>query len=269
MLADAPCLFNDLGSLGAAPLMLLLVASFAAGWVDAVVGGGGLIQLPMLSILLPHAATAQILATNKIASVFGTLASATTYIRRISLDRSTGAWLAPTALIGSAAGAAVAAAIPRSAFDPIIVVALTVVGAYTVMRPHVGTSDPAPRGDTGHIVTLACIGIAVGFYDGALGPGTGSFFVIALVSFAGQSFLGASAHAKIANVATNIAALVVFVPQGAVMWSLGLVMAAANTAGGYVGARTAVARGSGFVRVVFLVVIAVLSATLVMKIIHG
>jgi uncharacterized membrane protein YfcA len=98
-------------------------------------------------------------------------------------------------------------------------------------------------------------GLAIGFYDGALGPGTGSFFVFALVGLLGYSFLEASAKSRLANWATNLAALCVFVPQGAVLWKVGLVMGVCNLAGGYVGARTAVSRGSRFVRVFFIVVV--------------
>ena len=97
--------------------------------------------------------------------------------------------------------------------------------------------------------------MVIGFYDGALGPGTGSFFVFALVGLTGYAFLEASAKAKIANFATNLAALVVFIPHGAVMWPIGVVMGLANIAGGYIGARTAVSRGTGFVRIVFIVVV--------------
>ena len=103
---------------------------------------------------------------------------------------------------------------------------------------------------------MVLTGLTIGFYDGAIGPGTGSFFVFALVGLLGYNFLEASAKAKLANWATNLAALAVFVPQGAVIWQLALPMAAANITGGYLGARLAVARGAGFVRVFFLVVVA-------------
>ena len=99
------------------------------------------------------------------------------------------------------------------------------------------------------------VGFLIGIYDGALGPGTGSFLVFALVGLLGYAFLEATAKAKIVNLATNFGALAVFIPGGHVMWRLGLIMAAANLVGGYIGARTAVARGSGFVRVVFIVVV--------------
>lgn len=241
--------------LTAESVAFLLAAAFFAGWIDAVVGGGGLIQLPALLVALPGAAPIQILATNKFSSIFGTSASAVTYVRRIGVDKATAVPLAAAAFVGSALGALVASQIPKSAFNPIVLVALIVVGAYTLLRPDMGQFAALRYDGRRHTALVALIGVTIGFYDGALGPGTGSFFVFALVGLAGYAFLGASAKAKIANVATNLAALVVFVPQGAVLWGLGLAMAAANMCGGYLGARTAVARGSRFVRVVFMCVV--------------
>ena len=159
------------------------------------------------------------------------------------------------AFAGSLGGAFVASMLPRSAFDPIILVVLVLVGAYVWFKPSVGTLTNLRFSGGTHFSAVAETGLAVGFYDGAIGPGTGSFFVFALVGLLGYNFLEASAKAKLANWATNLAALVVFIPMGAVMWKLGLAMAAANIVGGYVGARVAVARGARFVRIFFLVVV--------------
>ena len=152
-------------------------------------------------------------------------------------------------------GALAASQIPESAFDPIVLVALIVVGAYVLFKPSLGEETALRFAGHQHTALAMVTGLAIGFYDGALGPGTGSFFVFTLVGLLGYSFLEASAKARIANWATNLAALCVFVPQGAVLWKVGLVMGACNLLGGYVGARTAVARGSRFVRVFFIVVV--------------
>jgi uncharacterized protein len=234
---------------------LLTVAGFAAGWVDAVVGGGGLVQLPALLLGFPGASPAQILATNKIAGIAGTATSSVTYWRRVRPDLRTAVPMAVVAYFGAIGGALIGLHIPKSAFNPIILVMLVVVGAYTVARPSMG-AQTALRFD-GHRHTLVAMvtGFLIGVYDGALGPGTGSFLVFALVGLMGYAFLEASAKAKIANFATNLGALTVFAPGGHVMWGIGLVMAAANLLGGYAGARTAVARGSRFVRVVFVFVL--------------
>jgi uncharacterized membrane protein YfcA len=237
-------------------LALLALAGLAAGFVDAVVGGGGLIQLPALLLGLPTASPAEILATNKLGSICGTSVSSATYYRRVRPDPRTFLPLMLLAFIGSAAGAVVASHIPRSAFEPIVLVVLVLVGGYVLARPSLGETSVLRF--TGHRHTLAAMGtgLAVGFYDGALGPGTGSFFVITLVGLLGYNFLEASAKARMANWATNLAALCVFVPQGAVLWGVGLMVGAANLVGGYLGARVAVARGARFVRVFFIVVVA-------------
>ncbi len=239
-------------------IALLVLAALAAGFVDAVVGGGGLIQLPAMLIGLPGASVVQIAATNKLASFCGTSISAATYFRRIRPDPRTFLPLMLAAFVGSFGGALVASLMPRSAFDPIILVALVLVGAYVWFKPSVGSLTQLRYSGGTHLSAVLMTGLAVGFYDGSIGPGTGSFFVFALVGLLGYNFLEASAKAKLANWATNLAALVVFVPQGAVMWQLGLLMAAANITGGYVGARVAMARGARFVRIFFLVVVSAL-----------
>lgn len=234
---------------------LLASAALLAGWVDAVVGGGGLIQLPALLIGLPGAAPAQLLATNKVGSICGTSVSSITYYRRIRPDLRTALPMAAAAYVGSIAGAFVGLHIPKSAFNPIILVLLVVVGAHTVFKPSLGAVTAIRHEGRRHTSYAVLVGLVIGSYDGALGPGTGSFFVFALVGWLGYAFLQASAKAKIANFATNLGALTVFVPQGHVLWTVGLVMGALNLVGGYLGARTAVRLGSGFVRAVFVLVV--------------
>jgi len=234
---------------------LMAVAGFVAGWVDAVVGGGGLVQLPALLLGFPGASPAQILATNKIAGIAGTATSSVTYWRRVRPDLRTAVPMAVVAYLGAIGGALLGLHIPKSAFNPIILVMLVVVGAYTVAKPSMGTQTALRFDGHRHTVVAIATGFLIGVYDGALGPGTGSFLVFALVGLMGYAFLEASAKAKIANFATNLGALTVFAPGGHIMWGIGLVMAAANLVGGYTGARTAVARGSRFVRVVFVLVL--------------
>jgi uncharacterized protein len=236
-------------------IALLGLAALTAGFVDAVVGGGGLVQLPALLLGLPGASPVEVLATNKLASICGTTVSSATYYRRIKPDPRTFLPLMLLAFAGSAAGAAVAFLIPKEAFDPIVLVVLVGVGAYVLFRPSLGGETLLRFAGHRHTAAAMGTGLAVGFYDGALGPGTGSFFVITLVGLLGYSFLEASAKARLANWATNLAALCVFVPQGVVLWQVGLLMGACNLAGGYLGARLAVARGTGFVRVFFIVVV--------------
>jgi len=233
----------------------MVLAAVLAGWVDAVVGGGGLIQIPALLLGFPQVAPVQILATNKLGSICGTSVSAVTYYRRVKPARRTFVPLALFAFAGSLIGASLVSHISRAAFDPIILVVLIGVGTYTLLQPGLGAVTELRLSARRHVLAASGIGFLVGIYDGALGPGTGSFLVFALVGLLGYAFLQASAKAKIANVATNLAALVIFIPAGAVMWKVGLLLGLGNLVGGYVGARTAVARGGGFVRVVFVLVV--------------
>ncbi|MFN8188896.1 MAG: TSUP family transporter [Nocardioidaceae bacterium] len=237
-------------------LVWLALAALLAGFLDAVVGGGGLVQLPALVLGFPGVAPVHLLATNKLSSICGTAVASATYYRRVRPDPRTFGPLMALAFVGSLGGALVASHLSRAVFDPIVLAALVVVGAYVLLRPDVGEATELRFAGRRHLAAAMATGLAIGFYDGALGPGTGSFFTIALVGLLGYAFVEASAKARLANAATNLAALCIFVPQGAVMWRVGLLMGAANLVGGYLGARTAVWRGSGFIRVVFVVVVA-------------
>jgi uncharacterized membrane protein YfcA len=236
-------------------LALLALAALAAGFVDAVVGGGGLIQLPALVLGLPGASPVQVLATNKLGSICGTSVSSVTYYRRVRPHAGTFVPLMAFAFVGSFGGALLASHISKDAFQPIVLVALVLVGGYVLFRPELGTTTQLRFSGHRHTAAAMGAGLVVGAYDGALGPGTGSFFVFTLVGLLGYAFLEASAKARMANWATNVAALCVFVPQDAVMWRVGLVMGTANLVGAYVGARVAVSRGARFVRIFFIVVV--------------
>lgn len=251
-----------MAELVAVPLYLLaglVLAAFIAGWVDAVVGGGGLIQLPALLIALPaDTPVPHILGTNKISAVAGTLTAAISYARRISLHLPTLVPLVVCAFAGSAVGAALARLIPKAALTPIVLCALVAVGLFTWFRPGLGLTHAPRRTGVAQVLRTGGIGLTIGIYDGVLGPGTGSFFVIALVAVLGYGFLEASAKAKIANLTTNIGAISVFATNGDILWFIGGCMALANLAGGWLGARTALRNGNAFVRKVFLVVVGAL-----------
>ncbi|WP_394942114.1 sulfite exporter TauE/SafE family protein [Psychromicrobium sp. YIM B11713] len=238
-------------------ILLIIVAGFAAGWVDAVVGGGGLIMLPVM-LMVPGITPVQALATNKMGSIFGTTTSSITFYRRVRPDLRTALPMALIALGGSFGGAVVAANLPQSVFKPIIVLALIAVALFTALKPNLGGETVLKHQGRRHYILACLIGAVIGFYDGLLGPGTGSFLVIALVSLMGYAFLEASAKAKIVNMATNAGALLFFLPHGSILWGLGLVVGAANMAGGYLGSRMAVQKGNRFIRIVFLLVVAVL-----------
>ena len=242
-------------------IVLLCAVAAAAGWVDAVSGGGGLLQLPALLLAVPADKPALALGTNKLSSIFGTTAAAITY-GRIEMPRlRTALPMAGAAFAGAALGSLMAIHLPPGVYRPIILIALVLVWLFIAFRRDFGlTAREVSR--RRHLVTAIVGGLAIGFYDGAVGPGTGSFLIVLLVAAVGYTFLQASATAKIVNVGTNAASLIVFGISGSVLWTLGLLMAACNVTGAIIGARTAIARGSGFVRAVLLVVTGVLIAVL-------
>jgi uncharacterized membrane protein YfcA len=251
------------GDMSALALGLVILAALVAGWVDAVVGGGGLIQLPALLTGLPaDVPTGSVLGTNKLASAAGTAVSSATYLHRVRPVLATTLPLVLCAALGSAAGALIAVHIPREVMSPIVLVAILAVGLYTMRRPTLGLVHSPRHEGRAHVLRAAAIGVVIGMYDGILGPGTGSFFIFAMVALLGYGFLEASVHAKLANLTTNLGALLVFGVHGYVLVGLGAAMAVANVLGGFLGARLALRLGSGFVRTVFLVVAGVLALRL-------
>jgi uncharacterized membrane protein YfcA len=177
--------------------------------------------------------------------------------------------MAGVALVGAALGALCASLLPADVFRPLVLVLLVAVAAYVLLHPAVGEVQALRWDGRRHHAAAAAGGLAIGFYDGIFGPGTGTFLVFLLVSLLGYSFLQASAKARIVNLATNLGALLVFIPQGAPLWATGLLMGTCNVAGGWLGAHTAIRRGSRFVRVVFLVVVAGLVLRLAYDVLVG
>ncbi|MFC4566081.1 TSUP family transporter [Nocardiopsis mangrovi] len=244
-------------------IALLLVAAAAAGWVDAVVGGGGLLMLPAMLVAFPGTPVAQILGTNKLTAIFGTSSAAFTYSRGLRLEPRIVWPTAGLALVGSGGGAALAASISSDVLRPVVMVVLAAVLILVVARPALGAAaDPALLTPNRVVAVVLLAGGGVAFYDGLIGPGTGTFLIIALTTIIGLDFVTASASAKIINTATNLGALAVFAWQGNVLWLLGLALGAANIVGAQVGARMALTRGAGFVRGVLVVVVVALLARL-------
>ena len=241
-------------------LIFLSLASGFAGFVDAMAGGGGLIQLPALLIGLPNKELPLILGTNKVPSIFGTTAAARNYFKNIKPDIPLTISMMGPAFIGSITGAAFAATIPKDFFKPFIVFLLITVAIYTWRKPALGMSENLKFTHKKRLLFVALIGLLIGFYDGIFGPGTGTFLVFFLVSGIGYAFLKASATAKLVNIATNAGAILSFQLTGHIWWQLGLLLAFANVAGAVIGSRLAIKGGSPLVRKVFLAVIFLLIA---------
>jgi uncharacterized membrane protein YfcA len=234
--------------------IFLAIASGFAGFVDAMAGGGGLIQLPALILGLPNKDIALILGTNKVPSVFGTAAAARNYFKNLKPDIPLTLTMMLPAFIGSMTGAALAAFIPVSFFRPFIVLMLIVVAIYTWRKPELGMQEKLKFTHHKRLVIVAIIGFLIGFYDGIFGPGTGTFLVFFLVSAIGYAFLKASGTAKLVNLSTNVGAILSFQLTGHIWWQLGLLLAFANVTGAIIGSRMAIKGGSALVRKVFLVV---------------
>ena len=235
-------------------LIFLAIASGFAGFVDAMAGGGGLIQLPALIIGLPNKELPLILGTNKVPSIFGTSAAARNYFKNLKPDIPLTITMMVPAFIGSIAGAAFAASVPKEFFKPFIVLLLTSVAIYTWRKPDLGMSENLKFTNQKRLFLVALIGLLIGFYDGIFGPGTGTFLVFYLVSGIGYAFLKASGTAKLVNIATNAGAILSFQITGHIWWQLGLLMAIANVSGAILGSRLAIKGGSPLVRKVFLAV---------------
>lgn len=238
--------------------LLLGLASGFAGFVDAIVGGGGLVLLPALFATFAAAPAATLLGTNKSAAICGTAVAAWQYSRRVRVSWGQ-LWPAVlAALLGSGAGAWTVTQASPAFLRRLLPLVLLAVLLYTLVKKDMGR-EHAPR-FAGWALRwrAALIGVAVGWYDGFFGPGTGSFFIFAFVRLLGFDFLNASVSAKVLNLATNVAALALFAWQGHVWWHLALPLAVANVLGGVLGAWMALRHGAGFVRVVFIVVVGVL-----------
>ncbi|MFE0175456.1 sulfite exporter TauE/SafE family protein [Streptomyces sp. NPDC059002] len=235
-------------------VVVLCLAALAAGWIDAVVGGGGLLLLPALLLGLPGSTpAAHALGTNKAVAIVGTTGAAVTYVRKTPVDVRTAVRIGLAALAGSMGGAFFAAGMSTEVLKPVIMVVLLAVGAFVILRPAFGTAPPAgPASPRRILAAIGLAGLGIGFYDGLIGPGTGTFLVLALTAVLHLDLVSASATAKIVNCCTNAGALGMFAWQGAVLWQLAGLMAVFNLAGGMFGARTALKKGSGFVRVVLL-----------------
>lgn len=240
------------------PLVMLGFAALFAGFIDAVVGGGGLIQLPALFSILPKEVPATLFGTNKIASVVGTSNAAYRYIRRVNMPWRATLPAAAAAFAFSYIGAMSVAWLPRELLRPMILLLLIGSAIYTFWRKEFGTVHKPVLGGIRELSYALVLGAVIGFYDGFFGPGAGSFLIFLFIRFFGFDFLHASAAAKVVNIATNIAAIGYFVPNGFYLPVAAAIMAITNVLGSFLGAHLALRHGSGFVRKVFLGVVSAL-----------
>jgi uncharacterized membrane protein YfcA len=235
--------------------VILAAAAFLAGMIDAVVGGGGLIQIPALFSALPNTAPATLLGTSKFAGIWGTGAAAVGFAKRVKLQWSTAVPAASAAFALSFVGAYTVTHIPPDFIRKLLPFILLAVAAYTFKKKDFGSIHAPMHVGNREKLFAILVGGGIGFYDGFFGPGTGSFLVFLFVRFFGFDFLGASAVAKVVNVACNLSALMWFGYSGHLLWQLGAVMAVCNVLGSLIGIRLALKHGTGFVRKLFLLVV--------------
>lgn len=241
--------------------MELVIATFAsalAGFVDAIVGGGGLILLPALFAVYPSAPPATLLGSNKSASVWGTLFATWQYSQRVQINWRVLLPAAGLTMGGSFAGAWVVTQISPDFLRRLLPVILLAVLIYTLRKKDLGRHHAPRFAGRAELWATCVVGVSIGFYDGFFGPGTGSFFVFLLVRWLGYDFLNASVAAKLLNLSSNAAALVLFTWKGHVWWHVALPLAMANVAGSLLGTRLALQHGAAFVRVMFIVVVSAL-----------
>ena len=237
-------------------IYFLCAAAATAGFFDAIAGGGGLIQLPSILLGLQDKPVVNVLGTNKFASVFGTANAANRYRKQIKIDKKMLAYMAVPAFFGSMGGAQLASKIPTDRLRAVVFIALVVIFLYTLFNPTLGHEEQVKL----NYKVAALSGFAIGFYDGIFGPGTGTFLMAVLVGALGYGFLTASAIAKFTNVATNLAAIIIFAKHGAILWGIGIALAISNVAGSTLGSHVAIKGGSPLVRRVFLLMTGALIA---------
>lgn len=248
--------FTDFfGGYGLEIILLLAAFSFIAGFIDSVVGGGGLVQIPIMLINLPQEPLATIFGTNKIAALSGTSLAAYRYAQRIRFDLRLLAVVSACAFASSFVGAKIVSHLDSAALKPLILIILILIAIYTFFKKDLGATQTKNLTASRQMLYGSGIGLVVGFYDGFFGPGTGSFLVLGFVLVLGFEFVTASAYAKVINCVTNLSALVVFLWQGNFILGMALAMAVFNVLGNWVGSRIALQKGNGFVRIMFLIIV--------------
>ncbi len=237
-------------------MIVLCIAALAAGFIDAIVGGGGLIQTPAILITLPQHPVATLLGTTKIPSLSGTSSAALQYARRVKLQWKLLGVLCFIALSAAYAGSKTVSIVSNSFMKPIIFGVLIIVALYTYTKKDFGTATTSGKTPVQEYLYGGIFALIIGFYDGFIGPGAGSFLVLFFISVLGFDFLKASAHAKFVNVATNTGSIIFFAGSGHILYHYAIPMAVCNFTGSLLGARLAILKGNKFIRIIFLLVVA-------------
>lgn len=236
-------------------IILLCFAAFVAGFVDAIVGGGGLIQTPAALVLLRSYPAVIAISCTKIPSFSGTLFAAIQFLKKVKVNYTLTVVMCVIAFFSSFAGSELLTVVSNEFMKPVLLVILVAVAIYTYTKKDFGQHEAKDHPPKKELWLAIAISLLIGFYDGFIGPGAGSFLIMAFISLLGYDFLHASAQAKLVNLATNLGSIVLFTIKGKIIWGVALPMAACNAVGGMLGARMAITKGNKFIRIFFLVVI--------------
>lgn len=236
-------------------LIFLSLFASLAGFVDAIVGGGGLIQTPASLILLPQLPVATVIGSLKIPSFSGTYFAAKQYVKQVKINWRRMFLMCIIAFIASFSGSFLLTQMSNRFMKPIILIVLVFVAIYSFTKKNFGQHMHKELSHQKQILFAVLISLVIGFYDGFIGPGAGSFLVLAFISLLGFDFLQASAHAKLINLATNLGSILLFFIKGHIIWQMAIPMAICNAMGGIIGARLAIAKGNQFIRIFFLLVV--------------
>lgn len=236
-------------------IIILCIAAFLAGFVDAIVGGGGLIQTPVGLIVLPGYPVATVIGSLKIPAFSGTSFAAFQYLKEVNMNWKLLFTMAILAFCSAFFGSELLTIVSNDFMKPLLLVVLVSLAIYTFTKKNFGQHKAKEHSEKRQLLLAVVMSICIGFYDGFIGPGTGSFLVFGFVMVLGFDFLHASANAKMVNLATNFGSICLFVLKGKIIWAIALPMAVCNALGGWIGAKLAIKKGNGFIRVFFLIVV--------------
>ncbi|MFT3935380.1 MAG: TSUP family transporter [Chitinophagaceae bacterium] len=236
-------------------IILLCIAAFAAGFIDAIVGGGGLIQTPSGLILLPQYPVATVIGTLKIPAFTGTLFATIQYAKRVAFNYKQLGLMMGLAFIAAFMGSKLLTVVSNQFMKPLLLIVLIAVAVYTWLNKNFGNHTEKTHSLKRQTFYAVVVSLVIGFYDGFIGPGAGSFLVLSFITLLGFDFLRASAHAKFVNLATNMGSIIFFAISGKIIYSIAIPMAVCNGLGGVLGARLALLKGNAFIRIFFLVVV--------------
>jgi uncharacterized membrane protein YfcA len=236
-------------------IILLCLFAFAAGFIDAIVGGGGLVQTPAALILLPQLSVSTVIGTLKIPAFSGTALASLQYMQKVKIRWKLMSVMIFVAFVSALAGSFLLSRVSNHFMKPVLLVILVLVAVYTYTNKNFGTRTEKDLPFSRQVWYGVAASLVIGFYDGFIGPGAGSFLILAFITLLGFDFLKASAHAKLINLATNLGSILFFAASGRIIFAIAVPMALCNAAGGTIGARMAIVKGNRFIRVFFLIII--------------